>query len=186
LKADPEKYKRVVLYLGLLVDEYDLRVEAAFVSFSRAFTASVATWGHRRPPVFALVLHCDNVPCMTLEQALQRPTAAVLAGALHGYRGNLDAARIAIIAIRDLPKRQRDNYTRTIMAAVPKRLHTQLKKELPVRQQDELLEIEMQSGTYHLGLRAGRKEGLRAASSEVSSEAVSRAARRASSKSGER
>jgi flagellar biosynthesis/type III secretory pathway protein FliH len=97
---------------------------------------------------------------MTLEQALQRPTAAVLAGALHGYRGNLDAARIAIIAIRNLPKRQRDNYTRTILAAVPKRLHTQLKKELPVRQQDELLEIEMQSGTYHLGLRAGRKEGL--------------------------
>jgi hypothetical protein len=160
LKADREKYKRVVLYLGLLVDEYDLRVEAAFVSFSRAFTASVATWAHRRPPVFALVLHCDNVPCMTLEQALQRPTAAVLAGALHGYRGNLDAARIAIVAIRDLPKRQRDNYTRTIMAALPKRLHTQLKKELPVRQRDELLEIEMQSGTYHLGLRAGRKEGL--------------------------
>jgi flagellar biosynthesis/type III secretory pathway protein FliH len=84
----------------------------------------------------------------------------VLAGALHGFRGNLDAARVAIAAIRGLPKRQREIYTRTILAALPERLHNQLEKELPVSQQDPLWEIEMQDGSYQKGLRAGRKEGL--------------------------
>jgi hypothetical protein len=159
MKPDPHKYKRVVVYVALLVEEYDLPVEAAFISFSHAFTVSVATWAHRKPPVLALVLHCDNVPLMTLEQARQRPTAAVLAGALHGFRGNLEAARIAIAAIRDVPKRRREIYTRTILAAVPERLQKKLKKELPVAQRDELWEIEKQSGTYKLGLRAGRRAG---------------------------
>jgi hypothetical protein len=159
-KNDPGKYARTVMYIALLLDEHGLPIWVIFVSFSRAFSAAARSWSSRRPPVEAIVLDVDNVPCMTLEQARQRPTAAVLAGALHGYTGNVEAVRIAMAAIQDLPKRQRERYTRTLLAALPEKHRTTLTQELPVQQRDELWEIEQQSGTYRLGLRTGREQGL--------------------------
>jgi hypothetical protein len=159
-KNDRSKYARTVLYQALLLDEHGLPIWVVFVSFSRAFSVSARSWSTRRPPVDVTLLDVDSVPCMTLEQARLRPTAAVLAGALHGFRGNIDAARIAIAVIRDLPKRQRDSYTRTLLAALPEPHRTTLTQELPVEQRDELWEIERRSGTYQLGLRTGREQGL--------------------------
>lgn len=104
------------------------------------------------------MLDADNVPPMNLEQARARPTAAVLAAALHGVRGNIEVARIAIAAIMDLPERQRDRYAQTILAALPVRQRDIVRKELPVKQRDELWEIEKRSGTYHEGRKEGRKE----------------------------
>jgi hypothetical protein len=158
-KNDRTKYARTVLYQALLLDEHGLPIWVVFVSFSRAFSVAARTWSTKRPPVEVALLDVDSVPCMTLEQARLRPTAAVLAGALHGFRGNIDAARIAMTAIQDLPERQRDRYTRTLLAALPVRHRKTLTQELPVEQRDELWEIERRSGTYRLGLRNGRKQG---------------------------
>lgn len=159
-KNDPDKYARTVMYQALLLDEHGLPICVVFVSFSNSFSASARGWSTRRPSVDAIVLDVETVPLMTLEQARLRPTAAVLAGALHGFRGNIEAVRIAIAAIRDLPKRQRGRYTRTLLAALPEQHHTTLTQELPMEQRDELWEIEQRSGTYHLGLRTGRQQGL--------------------------
>jgi hypothetical protein len=161
-KNDPDKYARTVMYQALLLDEHELPVWVVFVSFSRAFSISAKGWATRRPPVDAMILDVETVPCMTLEQARERPTAAVLAGALHGFRGNIEAVRIAIAAIHHLPKRQRGRYIRTLLAALPEQHRTTLRKELPMEHRDELWEIEQRSGTYRVGLRTGIEQGRRA------------------------
>jgi hypothetical protein len=119
----------------------------------------VGSWAHSDPKIAALVLDADCVPLMTLEQARARPTAAVLAATLHGARGNIEMARIAIAAIQSLPEHQQASYTATILAALPLRQRNVLLEELPVAQRNELWEIEKRSGTYRLGLSTGRKEG---------------------------
>jgi hypothetical protein len=96
---------------------------------------------------------------MTPKQARARPAAAVLVAALHGSRGNIDMARIAIAAIKRLPERRRQGYAATILAALPKRQRDTLMKELPVNERNALWEIEKRSGTYQLGRKEGRKKG---------------------------
>jgi hypothetical protein len=158
-KHDPEKLRQIAVYVVLLEAKHRLPVVAVVVSFSRAFSRLVRSGSHwplKDPP---MVLDADNVLPMTIEQARARPTAAVLAAALHGSRGNIDVARIAIAAIQHLPEPQRDSYTSTVLAALPKRQRAILMKELPVKQRDELWEIEKRSGTFHVGRQEGRKEG---------------------------
>jgi hypothetical protein len=158
-KSDPKKRYRLVGYHGMLVSKYQRRVLVVVVSYSRAFSRLVRSWAHSDPKIAALVLDADCVPLMTLEQARARPTAAVLAATLHGARGNIEMARIAIAAIQSLPEHQQASYTATILAALPLRQRNVLLEELPVTQRNELWEIEKRSGTYRLGLSTGRKEG---------------------------
>jgi hypothetical protein len=156
---DPEKYWQVCLYVALLRHKHRLPVKVVVISFSPAFSQMVRGWSDLDPPIDALLLDADSVPIMTLEQARERPTAAVLAAALHGVRGNIDMARIATTAIQDLPESQRHSYTATILAALPEQQRSRLIEELPVKQRDELWDIEKRSGTYLLGRREGRLEG---------------------------
>jgi hypothetical protein len=159
-KSDPDKRWQISLYQALLAAEHQLDVQVVVVSFSRAFSRLVRSWAHSSPKIDALILDADTVPVMTLEQARARPAAAVLAAALHGVRGNIEAARIAIAAIRDLPEREQRRYISTILAALPKRQRATLIEELPVKQrEDELWAIEKRSGTYQLGREAGREKG---------------------------
>lgn len=158
-RGDLAKIRQIALYVVLLEAKYKLPVVAMVVSFSRAFSRQVRSgthWPLKREP---LVLDADNVPPMTLEQARARPTAAVLAAALHGARGNIEVARTALAAIQHLPAPQRDSYSSTILAALPKRQRAILMKELPVNQRDQLWDIEKRSGTFHVGRQEGRKEG---------------------------
>jgi hypothetical protein len=158
-KPDRQKRWQILEYQGALAWEHELDVEVVVVSFSRAFSRLVRSWAQLSPQIEALVLDADNVFPMTLEQARAWPTAAVLAAALHGVRGNIEVAKIAIAAILELPEKQRDRYANTILAALPVRQRAIVRKELPVKQRDELWEIEKRSGTYHEGRKAGRKEG---------------------------
>jgi hypothetical protein len=157
--ADPEKYWQICLYVALLQHKHRLTVKVVIVSFSQAFSQMVRSWATRSPPIDALLLDASSVPLMTLEQARARPTAAVLAAALHGSGGNIDMARIAISAIQNVPEQRRHGYTATVLAALPERERAQLIEELPVTQRDELWEIEKRSGTYLLGRREGHQEG---------------------------
>jgi hypothetical protein len=89
-----------------------------------------------------------------------KPEAAVLAAALHGKAGDTNAARLGLRAIRGLPFELRRRHTITILAALPKPQRDELIGELPVEERDELMEIERQSGTYHVGLEQGIEQGI--------------------------
>ena len=108
-----------------------------------------------------LLLDIDTVPIpATIEAALARPTATVLAAALHGCRGNLDAVNLGIAACQDLPERTKQRYIATILAAVPKRLRGPLMKGMNVEQENELWDIERNGMSYSLGHEHGHDEGL--------------------------
>jgi hypothetical protein len=162
LELSDDKYWRISGYLGALQDAHELPAILVFVSFSRRVSRAARNWGDGPGLRFdMLLLDADTVPLIdTLEAARARPTAAVLVAALHGCRGNLDAARMGIAACQHLPGKQRRRYIATILAAVPKRAREVLKGEMTVEQRNELWEIERRSGTYLLGLENGRNEGL--------------------------
>jgi GNAT superfamily N-acetyltransferase len=159
LEADPEKRWQILGYQGLLALLHRVDVHVVIVSFSRAYSRLVRRWANCLPRIDALILDADTVGVMTLKQARARPAAAVLVAALHGFRGNIDMARIAIAAIKRLPERRRQGYTATILAALPERQRDTLIKELPVNERNALWEIEKRSGTYLLGCKEGRKKG---------------------------
>jgi hypothetical protein len=161
---------RVSFYLGALEDEHELPACLVLVSFSRPVSADARTWdvgpGTR---LHVLLIDADTVPPFeAVEAARVRPTAAVLVAALHACRGNLDAARIGILACRHLPEPKRERYISIILAAVPKRSREMLRNEMTMEhEEDELWEIERQSGTYLLGVENGLREGRRMTLVEV-------------------
>lgn len=157
---EPDKFWTIILYIGLLAAKHKLPVVVVIVSLSRAFSRLARSWTRGLLKIEALVLDVETVAPMTPKQARARPTAAVLAAALHGAKGNVEAARTALAAIRHLPEEQRHRYTSLILAALPIRKRAALLEEIPMQQRDKLWEIEKRSGTYHVGRKAGRKEGL--------------------------
>ncbi|WP_146156213.1 hypothetical protein [Enhygromyxa salina] len=162
LERDEAKRYSIPFYQAALAKRHQLPCWVFVVSFSPALSAAVVAWSEGPPPrVEAEVIDAGNVPVPTsVEQAIARPTAAVLAAALHGYGGDLNAARLGIQACGGLPDETRLRYTRTILAALSKRRRELLIKELPVQQRDKLWEIERQSGTFLLGVEQGLEQGL--------------------------
>jgi hypothetical protein len=157
-----KKRWRIPGYHGALADDHELETWVVIASFSRSFSAAIRVWSSGPPPrIDALLLDVDSVPVFgTLEQALARPTAAVLVAALHGSAGNLEAARMAIEACRGLPEQQRQRYNATVLAALPKSLRHQMMGEMSVDEQDKLMDIERRSGTYFVGHEAGLAKGI--------------------------
>lgn len=82
-KNRPEKFWKVILYIGLLAFKHKLPVVVMLVSFSRAFSRLARSWARGLMKLEALVLDVGPVKPMKLERARARPTAAVLAAALH-------------------------------------------------------------------------------------------------------
>ena len=161
-KPDKRKRWRIPLYQILLAVEHQLPTWAVVVSFSKRMSKLVEEWSQGHPPkVDALVLDIDNVPVDAgREPGQERPTAAVLAAALHGYAGDLRAARNGLRVAMSLPQPQRRRYANTILAALPKPERERLMRQLPVEEEDELMEIERQSGTYFVGHDEGLRKGL--------------------------
>jgi hypothetical protein len=94
-----------------------------------------------------------------LDEPAPRPTAAVLAGALHGYAGDFEAARIAFRITRTMDKKSRRRHGMTILAALPKDQRERLIGELPVQEQHSWMDVERRSGTYHFGVEEGLAQG---------------------------
>ena len=160
-KTDEDKRWKIPAYQVLLALEHRLQTWVVVVSFSRRMSYLLREWSEGPPPkIDALILDIDNVPVDAgRDPGNERPTAAVLAAALHGSAGNLDAARAGLRVALGLPQPQRDRYANTVLAAVPKPKRNLLMRELPMKQRDELMDIERRSGTYLLGRDVGRKEG---------------------------
>ena len=148
---------------ALLAERHELPTWPVVVSFSRSLSAALALWRVGPPPrVDALVLDVTVVPApRSLEEARKWPTAAILGAALHGYEGDVDAARVGIDVARELPEKKYRRYAATILAALPVTMRKTVMDELNIDDyEDELMEIERQSGTYHVGLQAGLEQGL--------------------------
>jgi hypothetical protein len=112
------------------------------------------------PRLDILLLDVDTVPQSPwLEDPARRPTAAVLVGTLHGYAGDLDAARIGFHAARAMTGRRRYRHGMTVLAALPQYQRDQLIGELPMQEQHDWMDVERRSGTYQFGRREGRQEG---------------------------
>jgi hypothetical protein len=161
-KRTKNKRWRISGYLGRLEDTHELPAVLVLASFSLAFSREARSWAASPGTSFdMLLLDIETVPIpATIESALVRPTATVLAAALHGCRGNLDAVRMGIAACQDLPERQKRGYIATMLAAVPKRLRPALMKGMNVEQENELWDIERRGMSYSLGHEHGRNEGL--------------------------
>jgi hypothetical protein len=163
-KRSKGKRWRISGYLGALEDAHELPAVLELASFSPAFSREARSWADGPGTCFdTLLLDIDTVHVpATLEAALARPTATVLAAALHGCRGNLDAVRMGIAVCQDLPEKKKRRYIATMLAAVPKRLRGSLMKGMNVEQENELWDIERRGMSYSLGLEHGLDQGRRA------------------------
>lgn len=158
---DAEKRWRIPYYHALLAEEYRLPTYVVVVSYHAQMSASLRKWAKGVPPrVDVMLLDAETVPRITdLEQARSRPTAAVLSATVHGCRGDIEVARVAIQACAGLPERKYRSYIQTIMAAVPKSQRPALEAEVSVQQVTRIWEIERRSGSFQNGREEGQALG---------------------------
>ncbi|MCA9680771.1 MAG: hypothetical protein KC457_01145 [Myxococcales bacterium] len=157
-----EKRWRIPFYQAVLAATHRLETWCVVVSFSRVFSRALRKWATGPPPrVDALVLDVDSVPTLSLEQARARPTAAVLAAALHGSVGTLEPVRVALQVLRELPRETRKRYIPIILSVLPKPTRDLLIGEIPMLLENDLARIERESGTYFYGHQAGLEQGRR-------------------------
>ncbi len=103
-------------YQAEIAAEHRLGTWIVLVSLAAEVSETLRAWAAGGPPrLDALVLDVETVSLRWLEHPHERPTAAALAGALHGHAGNLDAARRAIEALRI----EHPRYAATVLAALP-------------------------------------------------------------------
>jgi hypothetical protein len=165
-ELDKSKRYMIPVYQSHLAEEHESQAWAIVVSLSEIMSNALRAWGTGPPPkVDVLLLDVRTVPKSPwLDEPALRPTAAVLVGALHGYAGDFEAARIGFQATRWLPAKRRHRHGMTILAAVSKEQREQLLKELPMQERNPWIEVERRSGTYQVGreegLEQGREQGL--------------------------
>jgi hypothetical protein len=156
-----EKRWMIPVYQANLAEEHRLETWAVVVSLDEQMSRSLRLWREGGPPkVDALILDVLSVPKSPwLDEPALRPTAAVLAGALHGYAGDFDAARRAFQVTRTMSGKRRRRHGMTILAALPQHQREQLIGELPVQEQHDWMDVERRSGTYHFGVKEGLEQG---------------------------
>ena len=168
-ELDLDKRWMIPVYQSHLAKEHRLDTWAVVISLDPAMSRAIRRWRRGGPPrVDALLLDVQTVPKDPwLDECAQRPTAAVLVGALHGYAGDFDAARRGFQAARLLAERHRGSamdrgfrHGMTILAALPQHQREQLIGELPMQEQHSWMDVERRSGTYAFGRAEGREEGL--------------------------
>jgi hypothetical protein len=158
---DAEKRWAIPVYQVLLADEHRLQTWAVVVSLDKQMSRSLRRWRDGEPPkVDVLLLDVETVAKSWLDDPARRPMAAVLAGALHGYAGDIDAARRAFQFTRTMPGKRGRRHGMTVLAALPEDQRKQLIEELPMPEQHSWMDVERRSGTYHFGVKEGREEGL--------------------------
>jgi hypothetical protein len=165
---DPDKRWMIPVYQSHLAEEHRLDTYAVVVSLNRRVSRLILAWRDGGPPRVDVLLHdIDTISISWLDNPAHRPLAAVLVGALHGFAGDLDAARVGFHAARSIAGRRRVRHGMTVLAALPQHLREQLIGELPVQEQHDWMDIERRSGTYQFGRREGVEAGREEARSIV-------------------
>jgi hypothetical protein len=156
-----EKRWMIPVYQANLAEEHRLETWSVVVSLDEQMSRSLRIWRVAGPPkVDALILDVLSVPKSPwLDEPARRPMAAVLAGALHGYAGDFEAARRAFQVTRTMSGKRRRRHGMTILAALPQHQRDQLIGEIPVQEQHDWMDVERRSGTYHFGVKEGREQG---------------------------
>ncbi|WP_052557202.1 Yae1 family protein [Enhygromyxa salina] len=171
-KLDLKKRWLLPYYQAALAKDHKLPTWIVVVSYCDRVSEQLAAWKVGHPPaVNVLLLDAHTVaPILDVKRGQAWPTAAVLGAALHGCRGNLEAARAGLQSILKLPNERRDSYRATLWAALPKPMQALLKEEMTVEQREEIWDVERRSGAFSYGheegLEAGREEGLEAGREE--------------------
>ena len=158
---DRDKRWLIPVYQANLAEEHRLDTYAVVVSLDPQMSRALRAWSRAGPPKLdVLLIDVQTVPISPwLDDPARRPTAAVLAGALHGYAGNFEAARRAFLFTQTMSGKRRRRHGMTILAALPEHQRNQLIGELPVQEQHDWMDVERRSGTYAFGRREGREEG---------------------------
>jgi hypothetical protein len=156
-----EKRWMIPVYQANLAEEHHLDTWVVVISLDEQMSRSLRIWREAGPPkVDALILDIESVPKSPwLDDPAPRPTAAVLAGALHGYAGDFAAGRRAFQVTRTMSRKRRQRHGMTILAALPEHQRELLIGELPVQEQHEWMDVERRSGTYKFGVKEGREQG---------------------------
>lgn len=159
---DDHKRYMIPVYQSHLAEEHESQAWAVVVSLSELMSSNLRAWRDGPPPrVDALVLDVQSVPQSPwLDHPALRPTAAVLVGAVHGYAGDFEAARVGFGATRWMPEKRRQRHGMTILAAVTQAQREQLLRELPMQERNQWIEAERRSGTFQVGRKEGVEEGL--------------------------
>jgi hypothetical protein len=160
-KRDPFKRWVLPFYQATIARQYERPTWMAVIAFETGVSRAIGRWSCGDPPrVDALLFDTQTVPVpRSLSIASERPTAAVLAAALHGCKGNIDAVRLGISACNDLPRQTRIGYLQTMLASLSVKRRKLIESELPMEDQDDLWDIEKRGAPYRRGRQEGRKEG---------------------------
>jgi hypothetical protein len=162
-QKDYESGKRwmIPVYQSHLAHDHKLSTWAVVVSLDERMSRRLRAWREGDPPkVDVLLLDVEAVSLRWLDDPAQCPMAAVLAGTLHGYAGDLDAARRAFQFTRTMTGDRRQRHGMTILAALPQHQRDQLIEELPMEEQHSWMDVERRSGTYQFGVKEGLQQGL--------------------------
>lgn len=161
LDHDPDKRRRIACYLGLVVDRHDLPVHVGVVALKDGVARNLARWKVGSAlTVETFVIDRRCVPKMKcLAEARRWPTMAILSGAVHGFHGDLEAARIGLTVALEQERSCRARYAATVLAALSDERRAIFLGALPKMQRQQLSQLERESGTYLFGVREGRKEG---------------------------
>jgi hypothetical protein len=157
-----DKRWMIPVYQSHLAEEHRLDTWAVVISLHEQMSRSLRAWSRGAPPkVDVLLLDVLSVSKSAwLADPARRPMAAVLAGALHGYAGDFDAARRAFHFTRTMTGKRRRRHGMTILAALPKPQRDKLMEELPMQEQHDWMDVERRSGTYQFGVEEGLQRGL--------------------------
>jgi hypothetical protein len=118
-ELDQAKRWTISVYQSHLADDYRLACWVVVISLNPAVSRAMRAWAQGDPPkIDALLLDVDSVAKTWLDDQ-ERPTAAVLAGVLHGHAGDLDAARRGFQAALRLPGPRGQRHAMTVLAALP-------------------------------------------------------------------
>ena len=157
---DQEKRWSIPVYQSHLADDHHLSCWVV-VSLDPRMSRALREWRHGPPPIVdVLLLDIETVSKSWLDDAARHPMAAVLAGIVHGYAGDLDAARRAFHLTQTMSKKHRRRHGMTVLAAVSKEQRELLIGEIPVQEQHDWMDVERRSGTYHFGVEEGRAAAL--------------------------
>jgi hypothetical protein len=158
---DAEKRWMIPIYQACLAGHYRLPTYVVVIALDARVSRAMKEWAEGPPPkVDVLLLDVVSVSRTWLDEPEKRPMAAILAGILHGYHGDLDAARVAFRVTRSLGGKRGHRHGLTILAALTKEARNQLIAELPMDEQDTWMDVERRSGTYAFGREEGLEEGL--------------------------
>lgn len=173
LDVDRDKRQRITTYLALLADRHKLPVHLVIVALRDRVARDLATWRLGTAlEVHSFILDRHLVPSgIDLEAGHQRPSLAIYAGAMLGFHGDLEAARVGLEVALAQPQPDRQRYAATILAALTQPRRAIFLGALPMYIQRELSQLERESGTFLTGLEEGltrgREQGRRATLAEA-------------------